>query len=70
MQNLVPCFTLFQTTDSKLKELAADNLNSEENGEKFLKLVKNTVGRKETACYEQFLLFHSVFKILIIALII
>ena len=46
---------------SKLKEFADDNFEFDENGRKFSKMVENTVGKGEIACYEQFLL-HSVFK--------
>ena len=47
---------------SKLKELADDNFKLNENGRKFSKWVKNTVGRGEIACYEQFLLFPQFFS--------
>ena len=46
----------------KLKEIANDNLEFGENGEKFSKRVQNTVGKGEIACYEQFLLFQQYFQ--------
>ena len=46
----------------KRKEFADDNFKFDENGRKFYKRVENTVGKGEIAHYEQFLLFHSVFK--------
>ena len=42
---------------SKLKEVADDNFQSDENGRKFFKQVENTVGIGEIAHHEQFLLF-------------
>ena len=50
---------------SKLKEFADDNFKFDKNGRKLSKWVENTVGKGEIACYEQFLLFHSVFKRLV-----
>ena len=47
---------------SKLKEFVNDNLNFDENGGKFSKRVKNTVGKGEIARYEQFLLFPWCFQ--------
>ena len=46
---------------SKLKKFADDNFEFDENGRKFSKMVENTVGKGEIACYGQFLL-RSVFK--------
>ena len=57
-------FTLPQTTDFdslKLKEVADDNFNFDENCRKFSKRVENTVG-KEIVCYEQFLPFPQCFQ--------
>ena len=47
---------------SKLKELADDNFEFDENGGKFSKQVENTVGKGEIARYEQFLLFPQCFQ--------
>ena len=47
---------------SKLKEVADDNFNFDENGRKLFKLVENTVGKGEIARYEQFLLFPQCFQ--------
>ena len=47
---------------SKLKEFADDNFKSDESGRKFSKWVEDNVGKGEIARYEQFLLFHIVFK--------
>ena len=49
-----------------LKEFADDNFKFDENYRKFSKWVENTVGKGEIACYEQFLLFCSVFKGLVL----
>ena len=51
---------------SKLKEFADDNFKFFENGRELFKYVENTVGKGEIACYEQFLLSHSVFKRLVL----
>ena len=50
---------------SKLKQSADDNFQFDENSRKFSKQVENTVGKGQIARYEQFLLFHSVFKQLV-----
>ena len=42
---------------SKLKEFAGDNFKFDKNGRKLSKRVENTVGKREIACYEQFILF-------------
>ena len=42
---------------SKLKRFADDNFKFDENGRKLSKRVENTVGQREIARYEQFLLF-------------
>ena len=42
---------------SKLKQSADNNFEFDVNSRKFSKLVENTVGKGEIACYEQFLLF-------------
>ena len=47
---------------SKLKEFADDNFKFNENGRKLPKRVENTVGKKEIARYEQFLLFPQCFQ--------
>ena len=47
---------------SKLKEFADDNFKFNENGRKLSKWVENTVGKEETARYEQFLLFPQCFQ--------
>ena len=61
-----PILTLSQTTNpndsSKLKEFADDNFKFDENGRKLSKRVENTVGKGETACYKQFLLFPQCFQ--------
>ena len=46
---------------SKLKEFADDNFKFDENGRKFSKPLKNTVGKGEIARHEQFLLFPQCF---------
>ena len=51
---------------SKLKEFVDDNFKFDECGGKFSKRVENTVGKGGVACYERFLLFHSVFKRLVL----
>ena len=47
---------------SKLKDLADDKLELNDNGKKFSNWVENTVGKGEIACYEQFLLFPQCFQ--------
>ena len=47
---------------SKLRRFADNNFNSIENGRKFFKGTENTMGRKEIACYEQFLLSPQCFQ--------
>ena len=56
--------TLSQTTNftiildySKLKDVADDNFNFDENGREFSIWEENTVGKGEIARHEQFLLF-------------
>ena len=52
-----------QTLDaSKLKEFADDNFKFDENSRKFSKWVENTVEKGEITCYEQFLLFPTMFS--------
>ena len=53
-----------QILDSfKLKEFTNDNLIFDEIGRQFSKRVKNTVGKREITCNEQFFSFsHCVFK--------
>ena len=47
---------------SKLKQSADDDFEFDVNSRKFSKLVENTVGKGEIACYEQFLLFPQCFQ--------
>ena len=47
---------------SKRKEFADDRFKFDENGSKFSKPAKNTVGKGEVALYEQFLLFPPCFQ--------
>ena len=47
---------------SKLKEFADDNFKFDGNGRKLSKCVENTVGKREIACYKQFLLFPQCFQ--------
>ena len=47
---------------SKLKDFADDNFKFDEDVRKFMKRVKNTVGKGEIARYEQFLLFPQCFQ--------
>ena len=58
--------TLSQTaifrTGLNWNEFADDNIKLNENGRKFSRLVKNTVGKGEIARYEQFLLFSQCFQ--------
>ena len=57
--------TLSQTRNldfSKLKEFTDDDFKFDENGRKSTKQVENTVEKQEIVCYEQFFLFHNVFK--------
>ena len=46
----------------KLKEFADDNFKFDKHGRKLSKMLENTVGKGEIACYEQFLLFHECFQ--------
>ena len=45
-----------------MKKFADDNLKSYENGRKFSKRVENTVGKREIARQEQFLIFPTAFS--------
>ena len=47
---------------SKLKDFTDNNSIFDENGRKFTRQVKNTMGKVEISCYEQFLLFHQCFQ--------
>ena len=47
---------------SKLKQSADDSFKFDENSRKFSKRVENTVGKEETARYEQFLLYPQCFQ--------
>ena len=47
---------------SKLKEVADNNYNFDENERKFSDKVENPVGKGEIACYGQFLFSHRFFK--------
>ena len=46
----------------KLKQSADYNFELDVNSRKFSKLVEDTVGKGEIACYEQFLLFPQCFQ--------
>ena len=60
-------FPKHQILDSfKQKEFADDNFEFDEHDSKFSKQVENTVGKGEIARYEQFLIFSSVFKRLVL----
>ena len=50
-------FRLFQT-----ERIAVNNFKFNWNGRKFSKQVENTVGKREIARYEQFLLFPQCFQ--------
>ena len=41
---------------------ADNNFKFDENGRKFSKRVENNMGKRETACYKQFLLFLQCFS--------
>ena len=45
-----------------MQELADNNFKFDNNGRKFSKQVESTVGKREIACYEQFLLFPHCFQ--------
>ena len=45
-----------------MTETADDNFKFDENSRKLSKLVENTVGKGEIACYEQFRLFPQCFQ--------
>ena len=45
-----------------MKQSADDNFEFDVNSRKFSKLVENTVGKGEIACYEQFSPFPTVFS--------
>ena len=47
---------------SKLKKFTDDNFKFDDDGRKLSKRVENTVGKREIACYEQFLLFPQYFQ--------
>ena len=47
---------------SKLKDIADNNFEFDENGKRFSKRVENTVGKGEIARNEQFLLFSQCFQ--------
>ena len=56
-------FPKWQILDSsKLKELADDNFEIDENGRKSSEGAQNTVGKGEIARYKQFLLFPQCFQ--------
>ena len=50
-----------------MKEFADDNFKFDEIGRKLPQRLKNTEGKGEIACYEQFLLFPLCFQKLCIA---
>ena len=66
MTSLEFCHSTFpkqQILDSsRLKEFTDDNFKFHENGRKFSKWVENTVGKREIARDEQFLLFPQCFQ--------
>ena len=47
---------------SKLEEFADDNFRFDENGREVSRWIENTVGKREIACYKQFLLFPQCFQ--------
>ena len=47
---------------SKLKEFADNNFKFDKNRRKFSKMVENTVGKREIARYEPFILFQQCFQ--------
>ena len=47
---------------SKLKQSADDNFQFDIDNRKFSKMVENTVGKGDIACYEQFLPFPQCFQ--------
>ena len=51
---------------SRLKHFAEDNYKFDTNGIKLFKQVENSVGKGEIAVNEQFLLFYSFFKRLLL----
>ena len=60
---IICCFSQTTKIDTaKVKEFAENNFKSDENSAKFLKKVKNKVGKGEIASYEQFLLFPQYFQ--------
>ena len=63
---LMPFSTVFQLhCGNQLHcgiQLHWDNFRFDENGRLFSKLVENTVGKGEIACYKQFLLFTQCFR--------
>ena len=46
---------------SKLKAIADDNFDFDQNDVKVSERIENAVGKGEIACYEQFLLFPQYF---------
>ena len=60
--NYVPFPKQHNSDSSKLKELADDNFKFDENGKTFSKRVEKTVGKREIAPWEQFLLFPKCFQ--------
>ena len=60
---LVQPFPKRQILDSfKLRDLAVDNFNFDENDRKFSAWEENTLGKGEIDCYKQFLLFPQCFQ--------
>ena len=47
---------------SKFKDFADDNFEFDENSRKFSGRVENTLGKRQIALYEQFLLFPHSFQ--------
>ena len=62
MLNTSQVITRRQILDSSKLKFVDDNFKFDENGGKLSQRVENTMGKGEIARYEQFLLYHSVFK--------
>ena len=54
--------TNFRLYQSERVNFADDNFKFDKNGKKLSKQVEHTVGKREIACYEQFLLFPQYFQ--------
>ena len=60
MPNLLPDNKILDR--SNLKQSADNNFEFDENSKKFSKWAENTVGKREIARYEQFLLYPQCFQ--------